>query len=177
VTAYLKISDILFIMVFWNEINVREIDWTPSGKEEGRWKYKLGDGPLRFQIPRGECTWGVNAYKSLQISNFDPKFIEWWKELENQLCPQEPFNSNMKNGSLRLKIDESTYIFDKNSKQITPDIEEGLFKGQDLSCLIDIDSNYFFKGVWGLTVRVFQIKCYGSLEPESEFKKGACAFL
>jgi hypothetical protein len=91
----------------------------------------------------------------------------------------------MKNGSLRLKIDESTYIFDENSKQVTPSIEEGLFKGQDLSCLIDIDSNYFFKGTWGLTVRVFQVKCYGSIErhvepevlPQLDFKKGTCAFL
>jgi hypothetical protein len=170
-------------MVFWNEINTRDIDWNQFGKEDGRWKYTLGDGPLRFQLPRGTCTWGVGAYKSLQISNFDPKFIAWWKELENQLCPQEPFNSNMRvssdgTPSLRLKIDESTYIFDQNSKQITPGIEEGLFKGQDLSCLIDIDSNYFFRGTWGLTVRVFQVKCYGSpAEPETEFKKGACAFL
>jgi len=161
-------------MVFWNEINKREITWDQFGKEEGRWKYT----GLRFQIPRGKCTWGVNAYKSFQIDISDPKFTQWWKELENQICPQEPFNSNMKNGSLRLKIDESTYIFDQNSKQVTPTIEEGLFKGQELSCLIEIDSNYFFKGNWGLTVRASQIKCYGKEdEPPSEFKKGACAFI
>ena len=162
-------------MVLWNEINTKNISWEQFGKEDGRWKYTLGDGPLRFQVPRGKCTWGVNAYKSLQIDNFDPKFIKWWKDLESQLCPQEPFNSNMKKDSLRIKIDEATYIFDENSKQVTPDIEEGLFKGQDLSCLIDIDSNYFFRGSWGLTVRAFQVKTYGT--PTVSFSKGACAFI
>jgi len=170
-------------MVFWNEIDRMMIDWSQFGKEEGRWKYKLGSGPLRFQVPRSKCTWGVSSYKSFQIDISDPKFIEWWKELESQLCPQEPFSSNIKNGTLRIKIDDATYIFDENSKQVSPMVEEGLFKGQDLSCLIDIESNYFFKGTWGLTVRAYQVKYYGSPPPEipeedvPTFKKGVCAFI
>jgi hypothetical protein len=164
------------------------IDWAQFGKEEGRWKYKLGDGPMRFQIPRGKCTWGVSAYKAFQVEISDPKFIEWWKDLESQICPQSPFNSNLKldrdgSYSLRLKIDDASYIFDKESKQVTPVIEEGLFKGQDLSCLIDIESNYFFRDSWGLTVRAFQVKSYGGgaqskpVVEDSPFKKGICAFL
>ena len=174
-------------MVFWNEIDRMTIDWAQFGKEEGRWKYKLGTGPMRFQIPRGKCTWGVSSYKSFQIDISDPKFIDWWKELESQLCPQEPFNSNLKltdtGASLRIKVDDATYIFDENSKQLTPVVEEGLFKGRDLSCLIDIESNYFFRGSWGLTVRAYQVKYYGGPEEpkkevaEEPLKKGICAFL
>lgn len=178
-------------MVYWYEIDRMTIDWTQFGKEEGRWKYKLENGPLRFQVPRGKCTWGVSAYKSFQVEISDEKFVQWWRDLESQLCPQGPFNSNLKldkdgTYSLRLKIDDATYVFDENSKQVTPVIEDGLFKGQDLSCLIDIESNYFFKDTWGLTVRAYQVKSYGGgedpkplfvEEAPSPLTKGVCAFL
>jgi hypothetical protein len=80
-------------------------------------------------------------------------------------------------------VDDATYIFDENSKQVTPVVEEGLFKGRDLSCLIDIESNYFFRGSWGLTVRAYQVKYYGGAEEpkrevaEEPLKKGICAFI
>jgi hypothetical protein len=171
-------------MVFWYEIDKNNIDKVQFGKDEGRWKYSLGRQSLRFQIPRGTCTWGVSAYKSFQIDVTDPQFITWWKDLESRLCPQEPFSSNLKNGILRMKIDDATYIFDDKSQFISPEIQEGLFKGQDLSCLVEIESNYFFRDVWGLTVRAAQVKCYGEEvsgpEPEppaAEFSKGVCAFL
>lgn len=170
-------------MVFWYEIDTSDIDSLPFGKDDGRYKYRLGKGPLRFQVPRGKCTWGVSAYKSMQVEITDPQFTKWWKELETLICPQEPFNTNLKNGILRMKIDDATYVFDERSRQIEPEIQEGLFKGQDVSCLIDIESNYFFKGSWGLTVRVYQIKHYGGGEPEPEpepevpIQKGVCAFL
>jgi hypothetical protein len=94
----------------------------------------------------------------------------------------------MKGAALRLKIDDVTYIFDENSKQVTLDIREGLFRGQEMSCIIDVDSTYFFNGSWGLTCRVYQLKLYGSLETVSApqapsddaapaFQKGTCAFL
>jgi hypothetical protein len=175
-------------MVFWNEIDRMTIDWDPFGKENGRWKYRLGRGPLRFQVPRGRCVWGVSAYKTLQVEVTDAAFIKWWKDLESQVCPQGPFNSNLKldrdgSYSLRIKIDEATYIFDQNSKQVEPEVKEGLFRGQDLSCLVEIHSNYFFQGSWGLTVRAYQVKHYGGGEEtlveevSSPLRKGTCAFL
>jgi hypothetical protein len=114
------------------------------------------------------------------------EFAEWWRRLEGQLCPQAPFNSNLKGSSLRLKIDDSVYVFDKDSKQINPEIREGLFRGQDVSCLIDVDATYFFNGNWGLTIRVYQIKTLTDAPtlqeketPEESFSlpKGTCAFL
>ena len=172
-------------MVFWNETEIDNIETVLTGRE--RTKFRYNGGPLRFQIPRGMCTWGVSAYRSLNIDVPNPEFIAWWRDLEARLCTNTPFNSNLKDASLRLKIDEASYIFDQNSKQICPDIREGLFRGQEVSCIIDIDSTYFFNGNWGLTVRIYQLKTLSdpviapsvveSAPSEISLPKGICAFL
>jgi len=192
-------------MVFWSEIDTTLIEMIPI-KEKTKFRYK--GGPLRFQVPRGMCTWGVNSYKSFQIELTDDTFIQWWRALETQLCPaagsaasgegppSPPFNSNLKKGpepehTLRIKIDDSVYIFDQNSKQILPEVKEGLFRGQELSCLIDIDSTYFYNGNWGLTIRAYQVKTLtegfpdGGIPdapsaedpPVAALAPGVCAFL
>ena len=169
-------------MVLWFDIDKTLIDTQPGGRDKSKYLY---DGkPLRFQIPRGECTWGVSQYKTFNLSVNNPEFIKWWGELERDLCPQDPFKSNLQGGSLRIKVDDVTYIFDENSKQVVPEVREGLFRGQELSCLIDIESNYFFNNVWGLTIRASQIRFYGIeqpiLTPPAEapaLAKGICAFL
>jgi len=171
-------------MVFWSDIDVTQIETTTLTKDRSRFRYK--GGPLRFQIPRGACQWGVSAYKSFQVGVTDTDFMQWWRQLETQLCPGvDAFNSNLREGSLRLKIDDSVYIFDQNSKQINPEVKEGLFRGQDISCLIDVDSTYFFNGNWGLTIRTYQVKtltdappCVPTFQQDSfSFQKGSCAFL
>ena len=177
-------------MVFWSDIVTDSIEMTQI-KDKTRFRYN--GGPLRFQVPRGMCTWGVSGYKSFQVSVTDPDFIQWWRDLETQLCPNDslslPFNSNLKKGaepehSLRIKIDDSVYIFDQNAKQINPDVKEGLFRGQELTCLIDIDSTYFYNGNLGLTIRAYQIKTLSEAEdddaPDEEpiaLTPGVCAFL
>jgi hypothetical protein len=172
-------------MVLWLVLNKDGIDVVAGMKDKSRYLYE--GKPLRFQIPRGVCTWGVSQYKSFNIEINNPEFIKWWTELERRLCPQEPFKSNLSGNSLRIKIDEATYIFDENSKQVTPDVKEGLFRGQELSCIIDIESNYFFNNVWGLTIRASQIRFYGTEQPSPAastpaadvpvLAKGICAFL
>ena len=177
-------------MVVWTEIDVAQIEAVAARQD--RSKYNLNGGPLRFQVPRGMCTWGVSAYKSFQIDLSNQKFMDWWRALERQLLPQvmdggAPFNSNLKGATLRIKIDEATYIFDKESTQVSPEVREGLFRGQELSCLIDVESSYFYNGNWGLTVRAYQVKYYGeesggeepasAAEPTQAWEKGSCAFL
>ena len=171
-------------MGFWNEIETSQIESVPIGRE--RTKFRYNGGPLRFQIPRGMCTNGINEYKSMYVDLSNADFIGWWRDLEIQLCPLVPFNSNLKGASLRLKVDDSVYVFDKDSKQVCPEVREGLFRGQEVSCLIDIDSTYFFNGNWGLTVRLYQIKTLTEagadeetvIEDEStSLPKGTCAFL
>ena len=178
-------------MVLWSDIDTARVEMIQI-KDKTKFRYQ--GGPLRFQVPRGMCTWGVSGYKSFQIELTDPNFIQWWRSLEAQLCPvasggpSPPFNSNLKEGVLRIKIDDAVYIFDQNSKQINPDVKEGLFRGQELSCLIDIDSTYFYNGNYGLTVRVYQVKTSTdapttetptAAAPEESFSlaKGVCAFL
>ena len=168
-------------MVLWTDVDTSAIEVVPIGKDRHKFR------SLRFQIPRGFCTWGVSQYKSMNLEIRNQDFLKWWKDLETQLCPQEPFKSNMSvTTGLRLKIDEATYIFDENSKQVNPDIREGLFRGQELSCLVDIESTYFFNGTWGLTCRAVQVRFYGDAAPTktdaetpSSFSlpRGHCAFL
>jgi hypothetical protein len=163
----------------WHAINKDLIDVVPGARDKSKYTY---DGrPLRFQIPRGVCAWGVSQYKSFNVDIQNPEFVEWWTDLERRLCPKEPFKSNLLKGSLRIKIDDATYIFDENSKQVVPEIQEGLFRGQELSCIINVESNYFFNDVWGLTVRASQIKFYAPEDEEDEdetpvLEKGTCAF-
>ena len=176
-------------MVLWSEIDRSLIECVPAGKEPGKVRYRYSGATLtnlRFQIPRGLCTWGVSSFKSMQVDISSPEFIAWWRELEAQICPQVPFNSNLRDHSLRIKVDDATYVFDENAKQVVPEVREGLFRGQELSCLIDIEANYFFNGFWGLTVRASQVKTYGApTEPDDEpetvaapvLLSGRCAFL
>ena len=174
-------------MVLWSDIDTARVEMIQI-KDKTKFRYQ--GGPLRFQVPRGMCTWGVSGYKSFQIELTDPNFIQWWRSLEAQLCPvasggpSPPFNSNLKEGVLRIKIDDAVYIFDQNSKQINPDVKEGLFRGQELSCLIDVDSTYFYNGNLGLTIRAYQIKTLSEAEdddaPDEEpiaLTPGVCAFL
>jgi hypothetical protein len=175
-------------MGLWTDVDISAIELVPIGKE--RHKFTLDGQNLRFQIPRGFCTWGVSQFKSMNLEIRNPDFIKWWKDLETQLCPQEPFKSNLSSpAGLRLKIDEATYIFDENSKQVNPDIREGLFRGQELSCLVDVESTYFFNGNWGLTCKAVQVRFYGAEERKQpgdvdatststfSLPKGRCAFL
>lgn len=179
-------------MVFWFEIDLDQITTTTVGTRQ-RFSYK--GGPLRFQIPRG-ASQGLTEFKSMYVNLTHDDFIQWWRRLEGFLCPglsaagldskAPPFNSNLKGSSIRLKVDDSVYVFDKDSKQINPEVREGLFRGQDVSCLIDVDSTYFFNGNWGLTVRVYQVKTLTDVQPEMptdgpeesfSLAKGVCAFL
>jgi hypothetical protein len=169
-------------MVLWTDIDVTQIDTVQLGRERTRFRYN--GGPLRFQVPRGVCTWGVNSFKSFQVQVTDPDFIQWWRALETHLCPaaagEGPFSTNLKDEVLRIKIDDAVYIFDQNSKQTVPEVKEGLFRGQEVSCLIDVDSTYFFNGNWGLTVRAYQVKTWTDAPltvVTDALKPGVCAFL
>ena len=173
-------------MVLWSDVDPSAIEMVPIGKE--RHKFRLMGETLRFQIPRGFCAWGVSQYKSMNLEIRNQDFLKWWKDLETQLCPQEPFKSNISvTTGLRLKIDEASYIFDENSKQVNPDLREGLFRGQELSCMVDVESTYFFNGTWGLTCRAVQVRFYGAEAPTKiadenvtatfSLPRGHCAFL
>ena len=70
-------------MPLWTEVQKSMIQIRQNGNTKTKVVY--GDGPLRFQIPRGYSRYGLSQYKSLSISNLDPKFMEWFQELERMV--------------------------------------------------------------------------------------------
>lgn len=145
-------------MTLWSDLDISKITVVQS--RQGRNTYAYNNLPLKFQIPRGLCTWGVGSYKSFQVSISNPEFIDFWGRLENVLCSEIPFVSNMKGNVLRIKIDDGAFIFDEQCHQITPEVQEGLFKGQELSCSVQIDSSYFYNDNNGLVVKASQVRYY-----------------
>jgi hypothetical protein len=94
----------------WNEVNLAYLE-----VETGRRSSEIWSGWRTLEVstlPRGVCQWGYNPkYKSIQVSICDPAFIEWYRSLEQRLCSETPFRSNLKDGQMRLKADDATLFF------------------------------------------------------------------
>lgn len=144
-------------MVFWSDIDTTQIEYLSLNKDRSRFRYC--GGPLRFQIPRGACTWGPNTeFKSFQVVIQDEAFIQWYETLEKRLCSETPFNSNLKDGSLRLKYDDSTLFFRADGTLVTDGLER--LRGAEISCLMEIPNVYHFNEKYGLTCRAIQVRLW-----------------
>lgn len=155
----------------WNEVNM---DYLQVETGRGRPKFSLGGGPLKFQLPRGTCQWGYNPeYKSFQVSICDGSFIEWFRALEQKLCTDAPYRSNLKDGQLRLKADDSTLFFGPDGSLLADGPER--MKGADVSCIMEISGSYFFQEVYGLTCRATQVRIWneGTKASGSECELGS----
>lgn len=153
-------------MVLWNDLDIETIQY--AGSKNGTTKFSLeGNVPLRFQIPRGRVLYnGLSGFKSITIE-MPPDFVTWWREkLEPALAGGlTPFNSNMKEYSLRLKVDKSTQVFDARRQIQFPELVEGLFGSAVVTCIAEITGTYFFQDNYGLTCRIHQVVV---AEPEFE---------
>jgi len=147
----------------WSSVNVDNIETTPAQ----RGGLKVRD--LKFQLPRGLCQYGLSEYKAINIQVTDSKFIKWWTDLEKHLCTLEPFSSNMKNGSLRVKVDPDVLVFDERKKRLDYMTGERDGAGKEMSCMVQIPSVYYFNGNYGLTVKCTQILIYDDLQCAEEF--------
>lgn len=173
-------------MPLWSEIVPTLIEVKPSGNT--RTKAVYNGGPLRFQIPRGYSRYGLSQYKSITIANLDPKFIAWFSDLENKLRRDDgnAFKSCLTEYGLRVKMDECTLVFDSESKFVSDEHVEGYLRDLDMSCIVDVEGAYLWKGSWGINCRAHQIKYYTPVPkipdlemeevPSSPAIKG-CAFL
>jgi hypothetical protein len=153
-------------MVFWKDLDMTTIDF--AGARNGTTKFSIGPQPFRFQIPKGTVMYsGLSEYKSMTIEMPD-QFCTWWRDtLEPVLASGLlPFSSNLKERGLRLKVDKSTQIFNEERKIQFPELTEGLFGGATVTCIAEISGTYFFKDVYGLTCRIYQIIVHDSVEPE-----------
>jgi hypothetical protein len=144
-------------MPFWHEIDLDRITIHTTGS---RTRLSYESGPLRFQIPRGYTRYGVGQYKSVTISNLEPKFLDWWRKLEAKIMPLQPNKPCLGEYGLRVKVDDTTLIFNSESKFIADEHVEGFLRDLDLSCILDIEGTYLYKGVWGASARAHQIKFY-----------------
>lgn len=116
---------------------------------------------------------GLSGFKSITIE-MPPEFVTWWREkLEPVLAGGlTPFNSNLKEFGLRLKVDKSTQVFDARRQIQFPELVEGLFGSAVVTCIAEITGTYFFQDNYGLTCRIHQIvvaePAFEEPEPEDE---------
>ena len=150
----------------WNEVRLEDVEIDP-GKGRTRPRFHLPDGPLKFQLPRGVCTWGVSPeYKTFQVSIQDEAFVKWYESLEKKLCSDSPFHSNIIDGSLRLKVDEGTLFFKSDGSLLVDGPDR--MKGADVSCIMEIPSSWFFQEKYGLTCRAAQVRIWSGAAPSAE---------
>ena len=146
----------------WSEVPVDEIEIEP-GTGRSRPKFTMAGAPLKFQIPRGTCQWGVNTeFKSFQVAIPDEDFVSWYETLEKKLCSETPFSSNLKGGSMRLKVDDGTLFFKADGTLIVDGPER--MKGADVSCIMEIGGSYHFNEKYGLTCRATQVRIWAEAE-------------
>lgn len=175
-------------MPLWSEITPNTIEVKPSGNT--RTKAVYNGGPLRFQIPRGYSRYGLSQYKSITIANLDPKFLAWFAEIEKMVRRDDanPLKSCLTEYGLRIKMDECTLVFDSDSKFVSDEHVEGYLRDLDMSCIVDVEGAYLWKGSWGINCRAHQIKYYAPVPkiPSLEMEDGdnqtppplkGCAFL
>lgn len=137
----------------WKTFDLSSIGF--AGARNGTTKFT----GVRFQIPRGRILFGgLSGYKSVTIETTD-EFAQWWRtELEPALAGGlTPFKSNMSGKNLRLKVDTSTQVFDSSRKIKFPELVEGAFAGQTVTCIAEITGTYYFQDIYGLTCRVYQM--------------------
>jgi len=166
-------------MPLWHALNIENVEH--GGARNGTVKFTIDGGkPLRFQIPKGRVMYnGLSEYGSITIE-VPNVFSIWWREtLEPILAGGlEPFNSNLKESALRIKVDKSTQVFNSRREIQFPELKEGAFQDSVVTCIVEITGTYFFKESYGLTCRVYQVvineeKPPGEvLEDESEQVKG-----
>lgn len=138
-------------------------------------------GGLRFQIPRGVCRYGRSEYKTISVELGNRAFLNWWRDMELKLGDMQPFNSNLKDNTLRLKIDDAVPVFDERRNYIGTFTQPGDGAGKHMSCLIEIPGMYYFNNQYGFTVRCVQVMVYDDPpSPEDEEQSAAvkpCALL
>ncbi len=122
--------------------------------------------PVRFQIPRGFCEYGVGSFGSVTIqlnSEENNKFFDWFKRLEDHLVKDQSIfesNVNRENGTIRLKyVDGFTQVFDSDSVYVMDG--QNTLANCNVDALVEVSSFYEnFKGRSGLVCKLFQAKVF-----------------
>lgn len=140
--------------MFWYDVDMSLIQKTTV---RGRLSFTYQGLPFRFQIPTGVPRFGLSQYNSLQVS-MPRDFVEWFRQLEQVLCPLTPFASNIKYASLQMKVDDLSVVFDHEGNALGDAFAEGYLKGEKVVALIEIPGCYFYNKMNGITIRAVQLK-------------------
>lgn len=111
---------------------------------------------MKIQIPKMNSL-GINQYNKLELL-VTPEFLSLWEEKTSDYrseAKHEWSENPGPDGIFRVRIDESTHIFDSKSELIRGEIPN--VYGKDITCIIDILKVYNFKGMSGLSCRVHQM--------------------
>lgn len=116
--------------------------------------------PMRFQIPKGYCEYGVGQYDQVSIKIADTEFLEWFKNMEKILIGDlfAPVESrvNDENSTLSVKyMDGFTQVFDSSNVYIP---EGHTLIDCEVDCLVDVDRVYSMNGANGITCKIFQVR-------------------
>lgn len=139
--------------MFWNDVVIEEI------KVDNK-KITYKNEPLRFQLPRGYCEYGISDHKSINVRILNDDFSNWFKRLEKHILPTvENIESNFNEDTIRIKIVEGfTQVFDSNNVFM---MDGHTFVNSDVDVLLDVSSWYSpFKDFnkYGLVCKVYQIR-------------------
>lgn len=160
-------------MPLWHEFQCENIETVPG--RNGTTKFTVDGGkPLRFQIPKGRVLYnGLSEFGSITVQ-VPFVFATWWRETFEPAVSDGliPFNSNMKESGLRVKLDRSTQIFNSDKQIEFPELKEGFLEDASITCIVEVTGTYFFKDAYGLTCRVYQLVYTPVEEEESSGLKG-----
>jgi hypothetical protein len=111
---------------------------------------------FRLQLPKLKVT-GMNEYGKMEFE-VNEEFTKVWNDIDGE-CREYAtlqWSENPKDGKFRVKIDEKTHIFNSHSELES----DPKFVGRFVTCIIEIQSVYTFKGYSGITCRIHQLKIH-----------------
>jgi len=147
----------MFIYMLWSDVDFNSLE---IGDVNQTTNFKFKE-PLRFQIPDSMCIYGLSRYSerddykiSLSIDN--QEFIDWFGKLEN-CFKRTPWSSTLSSGTIKLKVDPASWIFNKNREIDEADLCDDKFQGYTVKCIVEINGVYHFKGFYGFLIRTYQL--------------------
>jgi len=123
--------------------------------------------PMRFQIPRVYSEYDISEFGAVNVKITHQAFIDWFKNLENQLCKNFPsYDSRISDdGMMNVKcVSGFTQYFDDSKNLIFEDNPPSL-RNCNLDCLIEISTYGPFNGKYGISMKLYQV-CIHRLSTE-----------
>mgnify|MGYP003643516578 FL=1 len=138
--------------------------------------------PVKINVPRSHVPYGFSIFQtqneyqkpsvSLQLLINNDETISTIRELEATVIERvskmydgkvdgSQFNSNFKNGRLRVKYnDQMTSLFDSNGKKLYVEIEDNSYQKWSAAVTATVEGVYFMNQQFGLIWKANQVKLF-----------------